>query len=83
MLNESNNYFGIIVGTGTTPDLANLETVDFLVLKNRIMVSPYVNFAVLNEQLILNLSFLYQNQVFPSERIREWVGGTMGVTWRF
>ncbi|MDQ5884825.1 MAG: hypothetical protein QG556_1165, partial [Pseudomonadota bacterium] len=76
-------YAGMIIGSGTTPDLANLETINFLVLKNKIMLSPYINFAAFHDQFIFNFSFLYQNQVFPNQRQREWVGGTMGATWRF
>ena len=83
MLKDPFTYLGIALGTGTTPDLANLETVNFLVLKNKIMVSPYLNLATLNERLILNFSFLYQSQIFPNQRQRDWIGGTMGATWRF
>jgi|LauGreDrversion4_2_1035121.scaffolds.fasta_scaffold09791_4 YaiO family outer membrane protein len=83
MLTEPYAYAGVVLGSGTTPDLANLETVDFIVLKNKIMVSPYLNFSLFHDQLLLNFSFLFQHQLFPSQRVREWKGGTMGATWRF
>ena len=83
MLQDPYTYLGVVLGSGTTPDLANLETVDFLVLRNKIMVAPYLNLALFNEQIILNFSLLYQHQLFPNQRVREWKGGTMGATWRF
>jgi YaiO family outer membrane protein len=79
---EPYGYMGFVVGAGTTPDLANLETIDFLVLKNKIL-SPYINFALFQDRLILNMSLLYQNQIFPNERVRDWLGGVLGGTWRF
>lgn len=79
---EPYGYMGFIVGAGTTPDLANLETVDFLVLKNKIL-SPYINFALFQDRLILNMSLLYQNQIFPNDRVRDWLGGVLGATWKF
>lgn len=79
---EPYGYWGVILGIGTTPDLANLETVNFLVLKNKIL-SPYINFPMFKERLIINLSLLYQNQIFPNDRIRDWRGGTVGATWKF
>ncbi len=79
---ENFGYMGVILGIGNTPDLANLETVNFLVLRNKIL-SPYINFALFKERLIINLSLLYQNQIFPNDRIRDWRGGTLGATWRF
>ena len=71
-----------MLGTGSTPDLADLQTVDFLKLQNKI-VSPYINFAMLNDQLNINIGLLYQNQIFPSQRVRDWWGGTLGVAWRY
>jgi hypothetical protein len=75
-------YFGFVLGTGSTPDLADLQTVDFLKLQNKI-ISPYLNFALLNDRLNINIGLLYQNQIFPSQRVRDWWGGTLGVAWRY
>ena len=80
--NEPYGNMGVILGTGTTPDLANLETVDFLVLKNK-LISPYINFTLLQERLLVNMSLLYQNQIFPNQRVRDWLGGVVGATWKF
>ena len=85
MLNEPWLYWGMMVGSGTTPDLANFETVNFLVLRNPIILSPYLNFSLFHDQFLINTSFLFQRQLFPEEfnKDRNWIGGTLGVTWRF
>lgn len=85
MLKEPWLYWGMMIGSGTTPDLANFETVNFLVLRNPIILSPYLNFSLFHDQFLINTSFLFQRQQFPEEyhRDRNWIGGTLGVTWRF
>ncbi|MCX7117747.1 MAG: YaiO family outer membrane beta-barrel protein [Legionellales bacterium] len=75
-------YFGCVLGYGNSPDLANLETVGFIVVRNKI-VNPYVNFPLLHNRLIVNLGFLYQNQLFPRQHVRDWTGGTIGLRWRY
>jgi YaiO family outer membrane protein len=82
MLVDPYFYFGVLIGAGTSPDLANLTTVNFIVVRNKI-ISPYINFPLLHERLIVNISFLYQNQVFPLQRVRNWSGGTLGLAWKF
>lgn len=82
-IQDPNVYVGIMYGQGTSPDLANLVTVDFLVTDNKI-VSPYLNMTFLNERLILNAALYYQNQVFFSlQRIRNWTGGTLRLAWKY
>ena len=76
-------YFGCLFGAGTSPDLADLTTVDFLVTQNKI-INPYVNFPLYNDRVNVKLSFLYQNQVFKSlNKVRDWTGGTMSLAWSF
>ena len=77
-------YFGCIIGTGSSPDLANLTTVNFIKVQNK-LINPYVNFPLLQERLIVNLGILAQNQIFnePRHFIRNWLGGTIGLDWRF
>ena len=77
-------YFGCIFGTGTSPDLANLETVNFIVVENE-LINPYINFPLFNDRLIVFLSALVQNQIFkkPESFIRNWYGGTIGLNWKF
>ncbi len=76
-------YFGCNVGAGTSPDLADLTTVNFLVTQNKI-INPYINFPLYNDRLSVKLSFLFQNQLFPSlNKVRNWSGGTMNLAWKF
>ncbi|MDP3562156.1 MAG: YaiO family outer membrane beta-barrel protein [Legionellaceae bacterium] len=77
-------YFGCIIGAGTSPDLANLETVDFILTQNK-LINPYINFSLYNDRLAIRLSGLFQNQVFPSfnNRVRNWSGGAMNLAWKF
>jgi YaiO family outer membrane protein len=79
---DPNYYFGCVFGTGTSPDLADLITVSFIVVKNKI-ISPYVRLPFFNDRLLVNLSGLYQNQIFPRNRVRNWSGGTIGFAWIF
>lgn len=82
-IRDPNVYIGIIYGQGTSPDLANLNTVDFLVTNNKLF-SPYLNFALFKTRLIVNTSFYYQNQIFESlSRVRKWTGGTIRLAWKF
>ena len=82
ILREPYYYFGCMLGAGTSPDLASLETVGFIVVKNR-LINPYINFPLLNERLIVNLNMLYLNQIFPRHKVRDWTGGTVGLAWKF
>lgn len=75
-------YFGCIFGLGTSPDLASLNTVNFLVVSNKI-INPYLNFPLYNDRLLINLSYLYQSQLFPNNRIRDWNGATLGLVWKY
>ncbi len=75
-------YVGCIVGLGTSPDLANLETIDFIVVQNK-LINPYINFPLFDNQLLVNLSALFQQQNFPNNRVRNWSGGSLGLSWFF
>lgn len=75
-------YFGCILGAGKSPDLADLTTVNFIVVKNLIF-NPYLNFPLMHERLMVNLGVLLQNQVFENGLVRDWYGGTLGLNWKF
>jgi len=79
---DTHNYFGLVLGIGSTPDLADLLTVNFLKLQNKIL-SPYLNFMALNDRLTVNINLLYQNQVFPNRRVRDWMGASLGLAWKY
>ncbi len=82
-IQDPNVFIGILYGQGTAPDLADLITVNFLVTDN-IIVSPYANFALFHERLIVNTSLYFQHQAFTSlSHIRKWAGGTLRLAWKF
>jgi YaiO family outer membrane protein len=83
LITYPNVYLGFVYGHGTSPDLANLATIDFLITHNQIL-SPYLSFTLLNNRLIVNTSFYYQHQVFTSlSRARNWAGGTLRLSWNY
>lgn len=75
-------YLKLMFGSGTTPDLANLTTVDFIVIKNN-FVTLSTQFPIINHALLLNIGGDYQHWVFPSSRIRNISGITIGLNYRF
>jgi YaiO family outer membrane protein len=82
MISDPYYYIGCQIGAGNSPDLADLETVGFIVLKNKI-ISPYIKFPLLQDRLIINISGYYQNQIFPQGRIRNWSGAAASIAWKF
>lgn len=82
MIKDPNYYVGCTIGAGNSPDLADLETVGFIILKNK-LISPYIKFPLLQDRLIINLSLYYQNQIFPEGRVRNWNGGSVSMAWKF
>lgn len=82
-------YFGakdtlakITFGTGTTPDLANLTTIDFIVIKNN-FVTLSAQYPLFNHRLLLTIGGDYQHWVFPNSRVREISGINIGLNYRF
>ena len=72
----------LTLGTGTSPDLADLLTVDFSVIRNN-----FINFSlqlpVWNHRLLVNLGGNYQHWTFQNQRVRELSGGSLGLNYRF
>jgi YaiO family outer membrane protein len=75
-------YAKVTVGSGTTPDLANLTTVDFIVIKNTFVVGV-IQIPLLDHRLLLSLGGDYQHWVFPSGKVRNISGGIIGLAYRF
>ena len=75
-------YIGCIAGAGKSPDLANLTTVNFLVVEDK-LINPYINIPFNHDRLLVNFGLLYLDQRFPNGLLRNWVGGTINVTWRY
>ena len=75
-------YVNLTLGSGTTPDLADLLTVDFIVIKNN-FINLNVQFPLINHSLLLNIGGNYQHWVFPSQLVRNLSGGSVGLNYRF
>jgi len=72
----------VTVGSGTSPDLANLTTADFIVIKNN-FITFNVQFPVISHRFLLTLGGNYQHWVFPSNRVRRISGANLGFNYRF
>ena len=82
-------YFGpkdtfarLTIGSGTTPDLANLTTVDFIVIKNN-FIAFNVQYPIINHSFLFTIGGDYQHWVFPNSRVRNISGMTIGCSYRF
>jgi len=81
-LGAKDTLLKVTVGTGTMPDLANLTTIDFIVVKNN-FVTFNVQYPLLNHQLLFTLGGDYQHWVFPNSRVRQISGVIVGLNYRF
>jgi len=82
---DSNDTFiRVMGGSGTSPDLANLKTVDFLHVRNN-FVTGSVQFPLMNHQLLVQIGGDYQRWVFPqlNNRVRIISGMQLGLSYRF
>lgn len=82
-------YFGpkdtfarLTFGSGTMPDLANLTTIDFIVIKNN-FVTLNVQYPIINPSFLVTIGGDYQHWVFPNSRVRKISGMTLGFNYRF
>lgn len=76
------HYIGINAGTGRSPDLADLLTVNFIVIKNN-FVSLQYTFPIAKHHLLVDLRTGYQNWVYPSGLNRNLYDGNAGLRYRF
>jgi YaiO family outer membrane protein len=76
------HYIGLGAGSGTSPDLADLLTADFIVIKNSFVNIDY-NFPILKSQIIVNISLGYQHWRYPTGLLRELYNGSIGFKRRF
>ena len=81
---HKDTYIRLIGGSGTSPDLANLTTVDFLVIRNNFIVGN-IQFPLFDHKLLIRIGGDYQRWVFPqlNNRLRNISGGQIGFTYRF
>ena len=82
-LGHKDTYLKLVLGSGNSPDLANLLTSDFIVINNN-YVTLLAQFPVLNHQLLITVGGNYQHWIFhDSSRKRNISGGIIGLNYRF
>jgi len=81
-LGSKDTYARVTVGSGTSPDLANLTTTDFIVIKNN-FITLNIQFPVISHRFLLTLGGDFQRWVFPTNRVRLISGANLGLNYRF
>ncbi|KTC70205.1 TRP containing protein [Legionella birminghamensis] len=76
------HYISVGAGTGNSPDLADLLTVNFLVIKNTFVNVGYT-FPILDHHLVVDLNAGYQRWQYPSDLVRRLYDGSLGLRYRF
>lgn len=76
------HFVGVGAGVGRSPDLADLLTVNFLVIKNRFVNVNYT-FGIFNYRVLVDLSAGYQRWQYPSDLVRRLYDGSIGFCYRF
>lgn len=76
------HYVGMNFGAGKSPDLSDLLTVNFIVIKNSFVGLNY-EFPILNHRIVVDLGAGYQRWQFPSGLIRKLYDGSIGLKYRF
>lgn len=72
----------LMLASGTAPNLANLLTVDFLVVREDIITGS-IQFPIYKHQVLLSIGGDYQHWLFPSGRIWNISGMLLGLNFRF
>lgn len=80
--NDQDTNIRVNFGTGTSPDLADFLTVDFIVVRMKI-ISLNLQVPLFNHRLLFTMGGNYQHWIFPNLKIREISGGLVGLNYRF
>jgi len=75
-------YVACRVGWGTSPDLSDLVTLDFLVIKNK-FINLRFSIPIFNHRALMDLGVSYSNWKYPSGLIRKLYGASVGLNYRF
>ncbi len=75
-------YVGITAGDGFSPDLNDLQSVNFIVVRDT-FANLNVQFPIVNHHYVINLSAGCERYLYPSGHVRDLVGGTIGISARF
>lgn len=75
-------YVGMTLGAGHSPDLANLQTVNFIVINNKL---AYLNASIPinNHRTVVELGIGYDRWVFPDGTLWQLKNGSVAVRVRF
>ena len=76
------HFIGVNFGSGTSPDIADLLTVNFIVIKNSFVNVNY-EFPIFNHKLVLDVGAGYQRWKYPSTLIRNLYDAKLGIKYRF
>lgn len=76
------HYISIAGGSGTSPDIADLLTVNFIVIQNSFVNVNY-EFPILNHLFVIDIGAGYQRWVYPSQLVRNIYDGKAGIKYRF
>lgn len=79
---ENDFYVNLTLGAGKSPDLSDLETLNFLVINNR-FISLGIKFPLFNHNLSVDLGTDYAQWTYPSGLVRRLYGGSAGLSYRF
>ncbi|MFJ1267067.1 YaiO family outer membrane beta-barrel protein [Legionella lytica] len=79
---DLDHYFGMGAGSGKSPDLADLLTVNFIVIQNNYVNASY-GFPMFNHHVITELGVGYQRWKYPSPLVRNLYDGSVAFKYRF
>lgn len=80
---NTNDFFATLtVGKGKSPDLADLTTLDFIVIKNK-FINLDLTFPLCHHSTLMDVGISYANWKFPRGLIRRLYGINVGINYRF
>ena len=80
--NTYDTYLNLTVGAGKSPDLADLQTLNYIVIRNYFGTLG-ASIPICNHSALLNVGVEYNWWGYPSGLIRRLTGGTVGLSYRF
>lgn len=80
--NTNDFYINFTAGYGRSPDLSDLITLNFLVIRNR-FANVGVRFPICHHRVLVDLGVDYQNWKYPSGLLRQLYGVNAGLNFRF
>jgi len=80
--NTIDSYLNLTIGYGKSPDLADLEQVDFIVIQNR-FANINFRFPIFNHQTLIDFGVDYANWKYPSGLVRNLYGINIGLNYKF